>query len=69
MGEKLLGKRVLIVEDEALLALELELAFSDNGAEIVGQSQMCAHASSAYLGIRSVMNNAPAAKVSDLTSS
>ena len=41
---------------------------ADNG-EIVGQSQMYAHDSSAYLGIRSVMNNAPGAKVSDLTSS
>ena len=30
---------------------------------------MYAHASSAYVGIRSVMNNAPAAKVSDLVSS
>ena len=39
---------------------------ADNG-EIVGQSQMYAHASSAYLGIRSVMKNAPAAKVYDLT--
>ena len=39
---------------------------ADNG-EIVGQSQTYAHASSAYLGIRSVMKNAPAAKVHDLT--
>lgn len=39
---------------------------AENG-EIVGQSQMYAHASSAYLGIRSVMSNAPAAKVHDLT--
>ncbi len=35
--------------------------------EIVGQSQMYAHASSAYVGIRSVMSNAPAAKVDDLS--
>lgn len=35
-GERLLGKRVLIVEDEALLALELQLAFEDEGAEVVG---------------------------------
>jgi uncharacterized protein YegP (UPF0339 family) len=40
-----------------------------HNGEIVGQSQMYAHASSAYIGIRSVMNNAPAAKVSDLRSS
>ena len=40
-----------------------------HNGEIVGQSQMYAHASSAYLGIRSVMNNAPAAKVTDLTGS
>jgi DNA-binding response OmpR family regulator len=43
MGEKLLGKRVLIVEDEALLALELELAFTDNGAEIVGPALSLSH--------------------------
>ncbi len=35
-GERLLGKRVLIVEDEALLALELQLAFEDEGAEVIG---------------------------------
>jgi CheY-like chemotaxis protein len=35
-GERLLGKRVLIVEDEALVAFELQLAFDDEGAEIVG---------------------------------
>jgi CheY-like chemotaxis protein len=35
-GERLLGKRVLVVEDEALLALELQLAFEDEGAEVIG---------------------------------
>jgi DNA-binding response OmpR family regulator len=35
-GERLLGKRVLIVEDEALLALELQFAFEDEGAEVLG---------------------------------
>jgi uncharacterized protein YegP (UPF0339 family) len=40
-----------------------------HNGEIVGQSQMYAHVSSAYLGIRSVMNNAPAAKVNDLSDS
>lgn len=35
-GERLLGKRVLIVEDEALLALELQFAFEDEGAEVIG---------------------------------
>ena len=44
------------------------VVLAHNG-EIVGHSQMYAHASSAYLGIRSVMNNAPAAKVNDLTTS
>jgi len=38
-----------------------------HNGEIVGQSQMYAYATSAYLGIRSVMNNAPAGKVVDLT--
>jgi CheY-like chemotaxis protein len=42
-GERLLGKRVLIVEDEALLALELELAFGDEGAEIVGPALSLSH--------------------------
>lgn len=35
-GERLLGKAVLIVEDEALLALELQLAYEDEGAEVIG---------------------------------
>lgn len=35
-GERLLGKRVLIVEDEALLALELQFAFEDEGADVLG---------------------------------
>ena len=34
--ERLLGKRILIVEDEALLAFELQLAFEDDGAEVLG---------------------------------
>lgn len=34
--ERLLGKRVLIVEDEALLALDLQFAFEDEGAEVLG---------------------------------
>lgn len=38
-GERLLGKRVLIVEDEAMVALELQFAFEDEGAEIVGPVQ------------------------------
>ena len=42
-GERLLGKQVLIVEDEALLALELELAFADEGAEIVGPALSLSH--------------------------
>jgi|EndMetStandDraft_4_1072995.scaffolds.fasta_scaffold11838_3 DNA-binding response OmpR family regulator len=35
-GERLLGKRILIVEDQALLALELQFAFEDEGAEVIG---------------------------------
>lgn len=34
--ERLLGRRVLVVEDEALLALELQFAFEDEGAEVIG---------------------------------
>jgi CheY-like chemotaxis protein len=34
--ERLLGKRVLVVEDEALLALDLQYAFEDAGAEVLG---------------------------------
>ena len=34
--EPLLGKRVLLVEDEALLAMELQFAFEDAGAEVLG---------------------------------
>lgn len=43
-GERLLGKRVLIVEDEALLAFELQLAFEDDGAEVVGPAHSLMHA-------------------------
>lgn len=42
--ERLLGKRVLIVEDEALLALELQLAFEDEGAEVLGPAMSIFHA-------------------------
>jgi len=35
-GEKLLGRRVLIVEDEALVAMDLQFAFEDAGAEVLG---------------------------------
>jgi CheY-like chemotaxis protein len=35
-GERLLGKRVLIVEDEALVAFELQLSLEDEGAEVIG---------------------------------
>lgn len=35
-AEPLLGKRILIVEDEALLAMELQFAFEDAGAEVLG---------------------------------
>jgi DNA-binding response OmpR family regulator len=35
-SSSLQGKRILVVEDEALVAFELQLAFDDEGAEIVG---------------------------------
>jgi CheY-like chemotaxis protein len=38
-GERLLGKRILIVEDEALVAYELQLALEDEGAEVVGPAR------------------------------
>ncbi len=34
--EKLSGRRVLIVEDEALVAIELQCALEDAGAEVLG---------------------------------
>ena len=37
-GERLLGKRVLVVEDEAMLAMDLGFALEDEGAEVVGPS-------------------------------
>ncbi len=43
-GERLLGQRILIVEDEGLVALELQFAFEDEGAEIVGPAQSLARA-------------------------
>ena len=41
--ERLLGRRVLIVEDEALLALELELVFSEEGADVIGPALSLSH--------------------------
>jgi DNA-binding response OmpR family regulator len=38
------GLRVLIVEDEAILALEIELVLRDHGHEVVGAAMDCARA-------------------------
>ena len=38
-GEQLLGKRVLIVEDEAMVALELQYVLEDEGAEVLGPAR------------------------------
>jgi CheY-like chemotaxis protein len=35
-GERLQGKRILIVEDEFLLAEELQILFEDEGAHVIG---------------------------------
>jgi len=43
-GEKLLGKRILIVEDEALVAIDLQFAFEDAGAEVLGPALRLAEA-------------------------
>ena len=37
-GERLLGKRVLVVEDESMLAMDLGFALEDEGAEVAGPS-------------------------------
>ena len=42
--ERLAGKRVLIVEDEALLAMDLQFAFEDEGAEVIGPALSLEHA-------------------------
>jgi CheY-like chemotaxis protein len=36
MVGRLTGKRVLVVEDEALVALDLQFALEDEGAEVIG---------------------------------
>jgi len=43
-GERLLGRRVLIVEDEAFVAMELQFAFEDEGAEVIGPAMSLAQA-------------------------
>lgn len=43
-GERLLGKRVLIVEDEAMVALELQYLFEDEGADVAGPAHTLAKA-------------------------
>lgn len=48
-GERLLGKRILIVEDQALLALELQFAFEDEGAEVIGPALSLAAARQAVV--------------------
>ena len=42
--EKLLGLRVLIVEDEALVAIDLQFAFEDAGADVLGPAMSLADA-------------------------
>nr|WP_281373737.1 response regulator [Parvularcula dongshanensis] len=41
------GKRVLLVEDEALVAMELELAIENVGAEVIGPASTLARAEEA----------------------
>ncbi len=43
-GQVLLGRRILVVEDEALLAMELMFGLEDAGAEVVGPSLSLAEA-------------------------
>lgn len=33
---RLIGRRILIVEDEALLAMDMQFAFEDEGVEVIG---------------------------------
>lgn len=42
--KRLLGRRVLIVEDEALVAIDLQFAFEDAGAEVLGPAMSLADA-------------------------
>ena len=43
-GEKLLGRRVLVVEDEALVAMDLQFAFEDAGAQVLGPAMSLSEA-------------------------
>lgn len=38
-GERLLGKRILVAEDEALVALELQQALESEGADVLGPAE------------------------------
>src|ERR1044071_818409 len=44
MSDRLVGKRVLVVEDEALLALEIAELLTDAGLEVVGPATSVAKA-------------------------
>ena len=44
MSNRLIGKRALVVEDEALLALELAECLTDAGLEVVGPATSVANA-------------------------
>ena len=50
---RLAGRRILIVEDEALLALDLAMSFEDAGAEVVGP------AGNLQAGLRAVEREGP----------
>ena len=35
-GERLAGRRIIVVEDEALLAMDMQFALEDEGADVIG---------------------------------
>jgi CheY-like chemotaxis protein len=52
-GLELEGRRVLVVEDELVMAMELEMALRDQGAEVVGP------VASVALALREIDGKAP----------
>ena len=52
VGRELAGARILVVEDEPIIALELQLILADEGAQVIGPFQTIADAAShARLGV------------------
>ncbi|WP_423142058.1 response regulator [Parablastomonas sp. CN1-191] len=54
LDRRLSGRRILVVEDEAMLALDLEFAFEDAGAHVIGPAVSLDQALSLVSGVAGI---------------